>query len=278
MKAAGQMGEADRGLSRGHALGTPEQETELYEERPRGGAQTPALAPGERNLERIVQMPTWREILVELVHTNQLDPWDLDMVEITRQYVEQVRKMSMNDLRVPANLILAAAILLRFKSDMLKLEEPVAQTLLEDYDDGAPAGEIPLLELKGRIPPKRRITLDELVSAVEDVFERERKRTEKAPEVLLPPAIEIKLAEFNLDAEVESLQGKIASRKDGEGLVLFSALLDEPTRHAVVYTFLPLLFLAQRGEVDVAQDPFFGEIFIRTATKKNPARAAGKNG
>jgi len=249
------------------AAGQAEEST-LYEERPRSSVPTQTLAAGERNLERIVQMPTWREILVELVHTNQLDPWNIDVVEVTRAYVEQVKKMSMSDLRVPANLILAAAILLRFKSDMLNLEEPIAQTTLDDYE-GESAGEIPLLELRGRIPPKRRITLEELVSAVEDVFERERKRADRPPEVLLPPAIEIRLAEFNLDAEVEGLQKKIAGRQDNEGLVLFSALLDEPTRHSVVYTFLPLLFLAQRGEVDMKQDPFFGEIFIRSLHKGN---------
>ena len=244
-----------------------EAESTLYEERPRQSAPMPTLAPGERNLERIVQMPTWREILMDLVHTNQLDPWNIDVVEVTRAYVEQVKKMSMNDLRIPANLILAAAILLRFKSDLLVLDEPLAQTTLDDYE-GEPVGDIPLLELRGRIPPKRRITLDELVSAVEEVFERERKRADKPPAVLLPPAIEIKLAEFNLDTEVESLQRKILKGQDGEGLVLFSALLDEPTRHSVVYTFLPLLFLAQRGEVDMSQDPFFGEIFIRTLHKE----------
>ncbi len=238
------------------------EETELYEEKPR----TPPvqLPPEERDLARIVLMPTWREVLMDLVHTNQIDPWNIDVVEITRVYVEQVRKMTMNDLRVPANLILAAAILLRFKSDMLRLDEPVAQTLLEDFDERSPIGDIPLLELRGRIPPKRRVTLDELVSAVEEVFEREKRR-ESAPTLLAPPPnIEIKLAEFNLDSEMVALQRKLAERKDGEGLVLFSALLDAPTRHAVVYTFLPLLFLTQRGEVSMAQEPFFGEIIIRT--------------
>ncbi|VVB56757.1 Segregation and condensation protein A [uncultured archaeon] len=242
------------------------EETELYEEKPRAPAAR--IPEGERDITRIVQMPTWREVLMDLVHTNQIDPWNIDVVEITRAYVDQVRKMTMNDLRVPANLILAAAILLRFKSDMLRLDEPVAQTTLDAYEDSGPVGDIPLLELRGRIPPKRRVTLDELVSAVEEVFERERRR-DSAPTMLAPPpAIEIKLAEFNLDTEVAALQQKLASRKDGEGLVLFSALLDEPTRHAVVYTFLPLLFLTQRGEVSMAQEPFFGEIIIRTGLEK----------
>ena len=256
MKAAGQQ--------------TQMEESELYEEKP---LSAPALPAGERNLETIVLMPTWREVLMELVHTQALDPWNIDVVEITRHYIEQVKKMTMNDLRVPANLILAAAILLRFKSDMLNLEEPVAQTTLDDYGEPVDSSEIPVLELRGRIPPKRRVSLEELVSAVEEVFERERKRQERPAEVLLPAAIEIKLAEFNLDAEVEGLKGKISKARDGEGLVLFSALLNEPTRHAVVYTLLPLLFLAQRGEVSMAQDPFFGEIFIRSLQTKEGRKA-----
>lgn len=235
----------------------------------------PAGLPTDTNLERIVAMPTWRELLMELVHSNQIDPWDIDVVEITRKYIEQVKKMTMNDLRIPANLILAAAILLRFKSDMLQLDEPEMQTTLDEFSEHVPMGEIPVLELRGRIPPKRRVTLDELVSAVEEVFSRERERQAAPAVVSIPPAIEIRLAEFNLDEQMLAVQGKLTRCKDGEGLVAFSALLDEPTRHAVVYTLLPLLFLAQRGEVTLAQDPFFGEIFIRVMQAKKSGKKTG---
>ena len=246
----------------------------LHEER----TARPASMPADNNLERIVQMPTWRELLMDLVHSNQIDPWDIDVVEITKKYIEQVKKMTMNDLRIPANLILAAAILLRFKSDMLQLDEPVEQTTLDEFSEHVPMNDIPVLELRGRIPPKRRVTLDELVSAVEEVFSREQERQAPPAVVNIPPAIEIKLAEFNLDEQMIAVQGKLTRQADGEGLVTFSALLDEPTRHAVVYTLLPLLFLAQRGEVTLAQDPFFGEIFIRVMSEKKMGGNRDGNG
>lgn len=253
----------------------PMAQEELYEEKPLSASPLPS----EHNLEKIVQMPTWREVLIELVYTHQLDPWDIDVVEITRHYIERIRKMSMQDLRIPANLILAAAILLRFKSDMLRLEEPVVQPTLEEYYGPENVEEIPILQLRGRIPPKRRVTLQELVEAVEEVFSLQLKRQQKPDEIIAPPAIEIKLSEFNLDAEMESLRAKISKLADSQGLVLFSALLDEPTRYAVVYTLLPLLFLAQHGEVSLAQDPFFGEIFIHIFRNNNQeVKKKAKNG
>ena len=256
------------------ATGLPENgEVEnLHEER---HAKVAPVSPNDTNLERIVAMPTWREVLMELVHSNQIDPWNIDVVEITKKYIEQVQKMTMNDLRIPANLILAAAILLRFKSDMLNLDEPEPQMTLDDYSEHVQISDIPMLELRGRIPPKRRVTLDELVSAVEEVFSREQERASPRIPVEIPPAIEIKLAEFNLDEQMGQVQTKINRQKDGEGLVAFSALLDTPTRQSVVYTLLPLLFLAQRGEVSLAQDPFFGEIFIRCMEVKKTDKKSG---
>lgn len=238
-----------------------DENAQLEEERSVAPVETPE---GPADIEKIVLMPTWREMLMDLVHQQKLDPWNIDVVDIAGKYLERIKKLQMDDLRIPANLILAAAILLRFKSDMLSLEEEVQQATLETYmDEGGPV-EIPMLELRTRIPPKRRVTLDELVGALERVFAEQRSREEKGQQtVILPPALEIKLAEFDIDEHIGKVLAKIKERKDGENLVTFSALLDKREREQVVYTLLPLLFLSQKGTVSLAQDPFFGEIFIR---------------
>ncbi len=238
-----------------------EENAQLQEER----SATPAEEMnGPADIEKIVLLPTWREMLMDLVHQQKLDPWNIDVVDIATKYLERIRSLQMGDLRVPANLILAAAILLRFKSDMLSLEEQVQQATLETYmDEGGPV-EIPILELRSRIPPKRRVTLDELVTAMEKVLHEQQERENRpAPPVLVPASLEIKLAEFNMDEHLEHVRVKIHQRLDAEGLVTFSALLDKPTREETVFTLLPLLFLTQKGAISMAQDPFFGEIFIR---------------
>ncbi len=232
-------------------------------------APAPPFSSQDANIEKMILMPTWREMLYDLVHTNQLDPWNIDLVEISNKYLERLKEIRTDDLRVPANLILAAAILLRFKCDLLSLKEAPAQSTLDEFvEEGVPLMEIPALELKGRVPPKGRVTLQELVSALEKVFADQKKKSEQVPIIEVPSSMEIEVAEFNIDAYIQKVYDKILGLQDSEGLVTFSSLLSERTREQVIFTLLPVLFLSNKGSISMAQDPFFGEIFIRVGNAK----------
>ncbi|MFH0927518.1 MAG: ScpA family protein [Candidatus Micrarchaeota archaeon] len=228
--------------------------------------------PRDSSLESIVQMPTWREVLVEMVYQNEIDPWNVDVCKVANKYLEAVRGLQMDDLRIPANLILAASILLRFKSDMVSLEDEPVQAELDDFIDMGDE-EIPQLELSSRIPPKSRISLDDLVGAVQEVMDEAQKRDEKSAVRSLQPKIEpldhidIRMSEFKIENEVGRLYEKICSLADSQKLVAFSSLVQKKDRQSVVFTFLPLLFLANDGMVSLSQEPFFGEIFIRLVAK-----------
>ncbi|PIT84313.1 hypothetical protein COU37_04045 [Candidatus Micrarchaeota archaeon CG10_big_fil_rev_8_21_14_0_10_45_29] len=235
-------------------------EVMLEEERPNFQTAT------DTNLENIVMLPTWREVLMDMVAQDKMDPWNIDVVEVTGKYLLKIKEMQMDDLRIPANLILAAAILLRFKSDMINLDEPV-QAELDEFFEPVAHSDLPMMELRGRIPPKRRVTLDELLEAVEQVFEEEGKREIKMQERASHPVeiapLEIKMSEFNIDDEIGIIHERICERLDSAGLVTFSNLLNKKDRQEIVYTLLPVLFLANEGKISLKQDPFFGEIFIR---------------
>ena len=71
------------------------------------------------NLQEFVKNATWRELLVELVDSNQLDPWNIDIVKVVDSYIAVVRKMQVMDLHIPANIVLAASILLRMKRETI---------------------------------------------------------------------------------------------------------------------------------------------------------------
>jgi len=220
--------------------------------------------PEDMKLEKIVALPTWREMLLDLVASKKLDPWNIDIVEIATGYLEKIKKMEMLDLRVPANLILAAAILLRFKSSALRFEEQTQVVEEQTYvEEDAEPSVIPVLELQSRIPPTRMVTLDELLSAMERVFDDQKKREEKAQKVEIPTVINIQMPEFNIEERMEKVYGRILEEKDSEGLATFSALLTERTPVEMIATLLPLLHLVQDRRVSVFQEQTFGEIFIR---------------
>ena len=234
-----------------------------------------AELPDDMKLEKIVALPTWREMLMDLVATKKLDPWNIDIVEIATGYLEKIKKMEMLDLRVPANLILAAAILLRFKSQALRFEEEVQVVEEQTYvEEDAEPSVIPVLELKARIPPTRMVTLDELLSAMEKVFDDQKKREEKAHRVEIPTVINIQMPEFNIEERMEKVYGKILGEKDTEGLATFSALLDDRTPVEMMATLLPLLHLVQDRRVTIVQEQTFGDRFRRVteASEAQPAR------
>ncbi len=248
---------------------------EIAEEREDTGVSS---MEGGMGLETIVGLPTWREALLELVDTHKLDPWNIDIVEVASGYLQKIRNMEMLDLRIPANLILAAAILIRFKSDALRFEEqaPLPEEAIAPDEDYGVAG-IPPLELNGRIPPKRMVTLDELITAMDRVFDEQKKREEKAQRIEIPSVMNIQLPEFNIEQRMAEVYGRVLAEKDSEGLATFSSLLREGTSEEIIYTLLPMLHLVQDRKLTVFQEKFFGEIFIRVQEESGKVKGeAGK--
>src|SRR5271167_4188985 len=92
----------------------------------------PEIHNGADVIDLVYNEATWRDLLVDLVEKNKLDPWNIDIIEIVDKYIDTVKKLKVLDLRVPANIILAAAILLRLQSNYISLQ---------DYDDTGEAAE-----------------------------------------------------------------------------------------------------------------------------------------
>ncbi len=236
---------------------------------------TSKFSTEDMRLEKLVAFPTWREMLLNLAPTKKLDPWNIDIIEITTSYLDKIRKLEMMDLRVPANLILAAAILIRFKSEALRFEEETQVVEEQTYvEEDAEPSVIPVLELKTRIPPKRMVTLDELLLAMEKVFDEQKKREEKAAKIEIPSVINIQLPEMNIEQRMAEVYGLVMERKDVEGLATFSSLLSEKTPLEMITTLLPLLHLVQDKKLSIFQEKFFGEIFIRV--REEPAESEKK--
>lgn len=60
------------------------------------------------------------EILVSMAKTGKINPWNVDIVDITDKYLSHMFKMKAQNLRVTSKTLLFAAILLRLKSNVLE--------------------------------------------------------------------------------------------------------------------------------------------------------------
>ncbi len=221
---------------------------------------------GSLNLEELVANATWRELLIDLVATNKIDPWDVDLVQVVDSYIGAVKRMKVLDLRIPANMILAASILLRLKSETINLfEEPEPEP--SSQEEAAPGGRIlpsiPELTPKFRMQPRRKITLDELINALEGAMKAKERRADKITMENTPMEFIVNMDD--IDEKIESAFGLVRKSVDRKSMVTFMDLSRgmKGSESVLLDLFVPLLFLATDSKITMFQEEFFGEIIIK---------------
>ena len=60
------------------------------------------------------------EIIVNMAKKQEIDPWNIDIVQLTDKYLQQIVEMKQNNLRLTGRTLFFAAFLLRLKSDILE--------------------------------------------------------------------------------------------------------------------------------------------------------------
>ena len=146
--------------------------------------------------------------------------------------------------------------MLRMKAELLLDEE---EEKISKTPQSEPLNiDVPLLLPPITRKPTRKVTLNELVSALNKAFDfQERKegkklRMRRAIERLIEP-------EDDIEVRIKEIYEEIVSRK----AITFSQLGPAWKKMEIVKTFLPLLHLATRDMVTCEQEEMFKEIFIR---------------
>jgi len=219
-------------------------------------------------LVTLIDQPNWKIILYDLVKSNEIDIWNVNLIELTDLYLEKIRNLQQNNLLVPANALLAAAILLKLKTYSLKLS-----TISNDEEELKLLSEEDFMAISGSIDlntPTRlkegQVSLDELIDIIDVMI---NKPTKKNIEKRIK---EVKEFKFILPRKTQEITDRINklldvinSYKDSENLVLFSNMTkgQDPSKMIDNY-FIPMLFLVQDQKIDAWQEEFFKEIFIKT--------------
>lgn len=216
------------------------------------------------NLVDLIDQPAWKSILLELVKTERMDPWDIDICGLADKFLEKVSQLEHANLKVPANAILASAILLKMKARSLKLrgidDEEVAEELSQE-DIQMLEESIP--ELKGvRRFREGKVSLDELVEGIAEVLDKTKHKQNSILRSKDIPEFNVLVSEGSIEEKVSDIEQRISERIDSQGLVTFSQLLNEKTPLEMVYVFIPLLFLMNKGKINAWQEEWFGEIMV----------------
>jgi len=271
----------------------PEEDDSLITDLSGDGA--PAAMEAEEDDDEVEPV----ELLVNLADDGEIDPWDIDIVAVTEEFLD---RLDASDLRTGGRALFYASVLLRMKSDHLleepdeREEEPADPMGVEGFGaDGAAVDPVDALEreMDRRLERKRARgmprTLDELVR---ELRERERESFRKAhrtydtsgsPEGYSrgTQTLDYRGADgFRMDDEptvadvtgtahdedMEAVINEVYTSlreqyEKGRAEVLFAEVRE--SGGSTVETFLGLLFLAHRGQVRLRQDDMFGDLWVQ---------------
>ncbi len=228
---------------------------------------------------------TWQTIIYDLIKNDEMDPWDIDVSALTGRYIQRVKDLKEHDFRISGKVLLAAAILLRIQSyklvgeDLAELDRLISGPEDEDseddiFEDLSTFGdtdpfksEKPELFPRTPQPRKRKVSVYELVKALEKALEVKKRRVIRniPPQNITIPdkKRDITLVIIDIYQRIKDFFGKNKGAK-----LTFDQLIPSDSKEDKVLTFIPLLHLSNQRKVDLEQERHFGEISVYLARKE----------
>lgn len=230
------------------------------------------------------------EILVGMAKSGKIDPWNVDIVDVTDKYLAHLFQMKAQNLRLTGRTLLFAAILLRLKSNVLEgidanqiegIEEPQEDFEFSDdpWDDEEintnnviSLDEVLQRRTSVRLNRSRMVNLKDLIKQLQFYEELDRKQSlknahERAKRRVrsyarLTPDDIVNLAhdeyiEKSVEVLHENLKRIFETQEKVELNTLTLLGLDK------ISAYIALLFLTAEPEsdVDLYQEEFYGELY-----------------
>lgn len=239
--------------------------------------QTGTLVPSEDPFERSVAM------VFELVVTQQMNPWDINLIEFSKMYLSRVKKATELNLIIAGKIVYMAWEILKLQSEQVlqRVDRPEQVEMMFDgwnpdnldlfvdpFELGtgevmlhSEAEQLPIDE-KVRRKAERPVTLMDLL----DAFEEAKKESDIRQE-LAKFMVKYRRPEFDDKAHKEDLEDDIAQvwdriQKCGQGSVPIADLY-AAGKEDRVKVFISILFLARMGKIHIWQEKLpYGEIFL----------------
>ncbi len=225
----------------------------------------------------------WKDILYDLIKSEQMDPWHIDVTLLTQKYIATIKEMQEHNLRVSGKILLAAAYLLKMKSAhlldndiskfdlLLNPEEEFEEEFFEENGRVRRDKETFPLIPKNPQPRNRKVSIHDLVNALQRAMATKKRVLQKMrPVKFTMPSRKIDIMEV-----IKDVYHKVQyySKKDKAEEIAFSRLLPAKAgREDKVFTFLPLLHLENERKIAMVQENAFDEIMVSLKGKTRKAK------
>ena len=217
----------------------------------------------------------------ELVVNQQMNPWDINLIEFSKMYLARVRKASELNLIIAGKIVYMAWEILKLQSEQVlqRVDRPEQVEMMFDgwdpdnldiFVDPFELGtgemmlhteEMPIDE-KVRRRAERPVTLIDLLDAFEEAKKESdiRQELSKFMQKYRRPEFDDKAHKENLEEDIALVWERI--QKCGQGSVPITDLY-ATGKEDRVKVFISILFLARMGKIQIWQEKLpYGEIFM----------------
>lgn len=238
--------------------------------------------------ENIAEQADGIEILVQMAKTGKIDPWNVDIVDITDKYLTHLFQLKSQNLRLTGRTLLFAAILLRLKSNVLEgieaeqFEDVEPQDFEYDDDDWSAQEEIntnnvisldEVLQRRTsvRLNRSRTVNLKDLIKqlefyeeldrkqALKNAHERAKRRVRSYAKLSADDIVNLAHDEY-IEKSIDVLRENLAKIFETEEKVELNTLtllgMDKIT------AYIALLFLSAESDIELVQEEFYSDLYV----------------
>lgn len=231
------------------------------------------------------------EILVQMAERNEIDPKNIDIIDVTDRFLKAIAAAPKENLRQSGKIIFHASVLLRMKAEALlitKLEDLDVGTgddfmdfdesgspLIYDSNDEAVGRQITLADLQKAIVRQarqrqsrhRRVTLEQLIESLREAERMEKQRLERQsqPREEIKPVID--LNDYHQIGDMDDILD-LAHDEDIEDVIARVDVLLQKHMQEVVRLALTDIIKLLGGKGDWV-DAFLAVLFLSNAGKLN---------
>ncbi len=239
------------------------------------------------------------EILVNMAKQGKIDPWNVDIVEVTDKYLAHLFQSKARNLKLTGRTLLFAAILLKLKSNVLEgidiMDfEPQHEMDELNYDDDSeldygedyiPTSNVISIDevlqrrTSVRLNHNRVVTLRDLIRQLEfyemldkkqslkNAHERAKRRVQNYARLSPEDIVNLAHDEY-IENGVQRLRAnleEILNRQDRIELTELTLLgMDR------ISAYVSLLFLTVDSDYDLVQDEFYSDLYVVKCPHKEP--------
>ncbi len=228
------------------------------------------------------------EILVQMAKNGKIDPWNIDIIDITDKYLSHLFEMKAQNLRATGKTLLFASVLLRLKSNVLEGNdifdfedenqddyEISDDEIIDNYElptnNVISFDEVLQRRTSVKVNRNRTVTLKDLIRQLEfyekleqkqslkQAHERAKRRVRSYANLTADDIVNLAHEEF-IENSVLAIQSKLEKIFNKEEKVELHELISIGINKITAY--IALLFLTSEGKCDLEQEEFYSDLYV----------------